>query len=187
MKNAFQNDSELLMRIKVHDNEAFEALYRKYWKNLFDFATIKTGDADAAEEIIQELFVTLWEKRETLQITNLQSYLFTSVRNRVIDHYKQKVFDELDTAEASTTPDYPLFLDELETALHAAVSELPDKTREIFLLNRFEGKTARQIAQELNLPERTVEYHITQALRTLKTQLRDFIVMLALSFGNSIF
>lgn len=175
------------MRLKVHDNEAFEALYRKYWKKLFDFATIKTGDADVAEEIIQELFVTLWEKRETLQIINLQSYLFTSVRNRVIDHYKQKIFDELDTVEASSVPDYSFFLEELEMALQAAVSGLPDKTRAIFLLNRFEGKTAREISQELNLPERTVEYHITQALRTLKTQLRDYIALFLLPIANGIF
>lgn len=171
------DDIQLLEQLRSHDSLAFESLYSKYWKRLYDFARIKTHDADVAEEIVQDLFVTVWEKRESLQITNLQSYLFAAVRNRVIDYYKEKIFSELDSIEQPSAPDYPMFLDELEAAMQNAVARLPEKTKKIFVLNRFENKTARQISTLLHLPERTVEYHITLALRSLKELLREYIIL----------
>lgn len=178
MQPPFPDDPQLLDRLGNDDPQAFEAIYRRYWKRLYDFAYTKTHDADAAQEVVQELFVTLWERRCSLQIKNLQSYLFTSVRNRVIDHFKDKAFDALDSVDPLSEPDYPLFLDELEQAMQQAVGQLPEKTRKIFVLNRFEGNSVRQISAQLHMPERTVEYHITQALRTLKTLLKDFIVLM---------
>lgn len=156
----------------------FEALYREYWQRLYDFALAKTHDENVAEEIVQDLFVTIWEKRKELRITNLQSYLFVSVRNRVITYYKQKIFADLDSASDTVAPDYPLFLDELEAALQGAMEQLPQKTRDIFLLSRFEGKSVHEISANLYIPERTVEYHITQALRQLKVLLRNSTAML---------
>ncbi len=188
MNTLINSDTELLNRLKNHDNEAFEILYRKYWKQLFDYLYVKTHDSNAAEEIVQDLFVTLWEKRETLQIILLQNYLFTSAKNRVIDYYKQKIFEQLDDVQApAVAPNYPLFLEELETALHEAVTLLPTKTQVIFKLNRLEGKSAKQISEELQLSERTVEYHITQAIRTLKIQLKDYLFALMVFFGNNTF
>ncbi|MCE7042827.1 RNA polymerase sigma-70 factor [Dyadobacter sp. CY312] len=164
------------------DKQEFEAIYRHYWRLLYDFAFVKTHDQHVAEEIVQDLFASLWEKRDSLHISNLRSYLFTAVRNRVIDYYKQKVFLDLDAVERSDETSYPIFLDELETALQNGITGLPDKTREIFLLNRMEGKTASQISACLHVPVRTVEYHITQALRSLKFQLKDFTLLLLLVF-----
>ena len=187
MNPLFQDDTELLNRLKNGDNVAFEVIYRRHWQHLYDFAFLKTHDTDVAEEIIQDLFVTIWEKRESLQIKNLRTYLFTSVRNRVIDHYKEKVFSELDTIEAPEAPEYSFFLEELEATMQNSIDRLPDKTKRIFLLNRFEGKTVRQISVDLNLPERTVEYHITQALRTLKILLKEFIALCLTIFSGSIF
>ncbi|WP_138476542.1 RNA polymerase sigma factor [Dyadobacter bucti] len=187
MKPLFQDDSELLTRLKSHDNVAFELIYRRYWQHLFDFAFLKTHDADVSEEIIQDLFVTVWEKRESLQVKNLRAYLFTAVRNRVIDHYKEKIFSELDTIEPPEAPEYSFFLEELEATMQNSIASLPDKTQRIFLLNRFEGKTVRQISADLNLPERTVEYHISQAVRVLKVLLKEFIALCLVAFSSSIF
>ena len=177
MQPLLLDDSQLLDQLRSHDNLAFESLYLKYWKRLYDFACRKTHDVHVAEEIVQDLFVTVWEKRESLQISNLQSYLFTAVRNRIIDYYKEKIFSELDTIEPPSAPDYPLFLNELEEAMQSAIATLPEKTKQIFLLNRFENKNARQISAQLHLPERTVEYHITQALRSLRILLREYIIL----------
>ena len=176
MQQLLFDDSQLLDQVRSHNSIAFESLYEKYWKRLYDFAKAKTSDTYVAEEIVQDLFVTLWEKRESLQVANLQSYLFTAVRNKVIDYYKEKIFSELENIEPASAPDYPIFLDELEAAMQVAVSRLPEKTREIFLLNRFGSKTARQISVQLHIPERTVEYHITQALRALRVLLKDYII-----------
>jgi RNA polymerase sigma-70 factor (family 1) len=156
------------------DKAGFEAIYREYWRRLFDFAMAKTQDRDVSEELVQSLFVEIWEKRNDLRISNVRSYLFVSVRNRVIDHYNEKLFADLELAadkEAAGTaaPDYPLFLDELEATFKDALGNLAGKTREIFVLNRLEGKSAKEISFQMSIPERTVEYHITQAIRQLKT------------------
>lgn len=169
MKSDFPYHSELVSTPLVITSKVFEELYSVYWRRLYDFALLKTQDKDVAEELIQDLFVTIWEKRGDLQITNLQSYLFVALRNRIITYYKQKVFADLDHAHDQVTPDYPLFIEELEAALQEAMELLPQKTHDIFLLNRFDGKSAQEISQELAIPQRTVEYHITQALRHLKT------------------
>jgi RNA polymerase sigma-70 factor (family 1) len=178
MQPLLPDDPQLLDRLGCDDAQAFEEIYRRYWKRLHDFAYTKTRDADTAGEIVQDLFVNIWEKRSSLQVKNLQSYLFTAVRNRVIDHFKDKAFAALDDLDSPSEPDYPIFLDELEQAMQQAVGQLPEKTRRIFVLNRFEGNTVRQISSQLGMPERTVEYHITQALRTLKMLLKEFIFLL---------
>ncbi len=169
------------------DEDAFEGIYRAYWLRLYDFALAKVRDADVAEEIVQDLFVNLWEKREQLNIGNLSGYLFVAVRNRVIDHYKQRLFFDLDTVGEAMAPDYPLFLDELEGQFQFAVDRLPEKTREIFMLNRLGGKSASEISMELGLPKRTVEYHITQALRQLRVLLRGVTTLLSLLSASIIF
>ncbi|MCF0072941.1 RNA polymerase sigma-70 factor [Dyadobacter sp. CY261] len=178
MQPLLPDDAQLLERLGNNDPQAFEDIYRRYWKRLHDFACTKTHDADTAGEIVQELFVTLWERRDSLHIKNLQTYLFTAVRNRVIDHFKEKAFTALDSVDSASEPEYPIFLDELEQAMEQAVGQLPEKTRRVFVLSRLEGNTVRQISSLLGMPERTVEYHITQALRKLKTLLKEFIFLM---------
>lgn len=177
MESELQHNPEPADYLVITHKKEFEEIYRLHWQRLYDFALIKTQDKDVAEEIVQDLFVTIWENRKELRIINLQSYLFTSVRNRIINHYNQKIFADLDTATDTVAPDYPLFLDELESALSEALGQLPPKTHNIFMMNRFEGKSAREIAQKLNIPQRTVEYHITQALRQLKILLKNSIAI----------
>ncbi|TDB62807.1 sigma-70 family RNA polymerase sigma factor [Arundinibacter roseus] len=159
-------------------------MYREYWHPLYIFALAKTHDKDIAEELIQDLFVQLWEKRNELNISHLRGYLFACARNRIIDYYKDSIFLELEKATDSIAPDYPLFLEELETQIQETLGSLSPKTREIFLLNRFEGQSAREIAIQLELPVRTVEYHITQGLRlfrlSFQSLLTSFLLLLSL-------
>lgn len=129
-----------------------------------------------AEEIVQELFVNLLEKRQEHTIRNLRSYLFISVKNRVIDHYRRTTFARLDSiTDLASTTTYPLFLEELEVAIEEAIAQLPEKGRLVFNLKRSENKTTREIAEQLDMPERTVEHHYTQATRTLKSLLSGFL------------
>lgn len=160
------------------DKEGFELVYRQYWRRLFDFALFKTHDRDASEEIVQDLFVTLWAKRKELQIVNLKSYLFVSMRNRIVDYYERKLCSDLEAAEDIPAPDYPLFLNELEEAVQMAVSELPAKTREIFFLSRLDGLSTREISDKLRMPERTINHHIALALRQLKVKILVSIVFM---------
>lgn len=160
--------------MKGLDDSSFEGIYRTYWQRLYDYARAKVHDPDIAEEIIQDLFVNLWEQREKLQIRNIENYLFKCVKNHVVDHYKQKLFSDINLIDQQISPDYPSFLDELEGLILQAADKLPIKTREIFMKNRLEGKSPTEVSNELKLPKRTVEYHITLALRQLKLELKDF-------------
>ena len=174
------------------DHAGFEAIYREYWRRLFDFALSKTHDRDVAEELVQSLFVEIWERRTELMISNVRSYLFVSMRNRVIDYYNEKQFANLElaadeVAADTVAPDYEMFLDELETTFKDAVGSLAGKTRDIFMLNRLEGKSAKEISVELSIPERTVEYHITQALRQLRTILHKGIALIITLISGIIF
>lgn len=178
---------EPALQVVIANKKDFEQIYRLYWRSLYEFALIKTRDKDVAEEIIQDLFVSIWEKRDELRIINLRNYLFTAVRNRIITFYRQTIFSDLDIATNQEAPDYPLFLEELEMSLNEALSKLPEKTHEIFLLNRFDGKSAAEIARHLHIPQRTVEYHITQALRQLKSLLKNTIAMILFFLNTIIF
>ncbi len=184
MHSDFFNSAKSALTPGNVDEKTFQAIYREYWLRLYDFALAKVHDADVAEEIVQDLFANLWEKRKSLIISNLSGYLFVAVRNRVMDHYKQRLFSDLEAGDHVTAPDYPLFLDELESELEQALGRLPDKTREIFMLSRLEGRSIDEISKKLNLPRRTVEYHITQALRQLKVFLRSLSTILSLLLAS---
>lgn len=178
----------MLSLISEQDNDAFARIFKKYWQELYDFAYIKTQDADVSEEIVQELFVNLWEKRQTLRVANLRSYLFVSVKNRVIDFYRRDIPAQLDAIPDLALPaEYPIFLEELEAAIEEALAQLPEKTQQIFRLKKFEDKTTREIAERLDMPERTVEYHYTQATRTLKSLLSGFLSLLVWLFSTGTF
>ncbi len=140
-----------------------------------------------AEEIVQELFIHFWEKRRELRIGSLRSYLFVSVKNRIIDHYRQTTHARLDSVAELASTDYPMFLEELEAAIQNAVAQLPEKTQQIFRLRKFEDQTTREISERLAIPERTVEYHYTKARRTLKVLLAGFFSLLLGYFSFSIF
>ncbi len=134
------------------------------------------------------LFVKLWEKRLTLRIANLRRYLFASVKNRVIDYYRRDSLTPLDAIPDLASPaEYPMFLEELEAAIEEALMQMPEKTQQIFRLKKFEDCTTREVSEQLDMPERTVEYHYTQATRTLKTLLSGFLSLLLWLFATSTF
>ncbi|MFN8352856.1 MAG: RNA polymerase sigma-70 factor [Spirosomataceae bacterium] len=171
------DDNDLVRLLFEDDSKAFETLYRRYWKRLYALAYSKTKNPEVAKEMIQDVFADMWERRHHIQITRLEHYLFSAVKYQTIAFYKEKIFsqiEDIDIEDSST--DYQIGLNDFQQSLQHAIQQLPDKTREIFVLNRLNGKSAKEVAQTLQIPERTVEYHITQALRTLRIQLRDYFV-----------
>jgi len=178
LENSVLTDNELIDLIRNDDSSAFEVLYRRYWQKLFVTALNKTQDDDLSKEIVQEIFVDLWERRASLQITNVPAYLQTATRFKVISAYKAELQTQIEFLEIPTnqsTSDQ-LDLEDFERALSAAVQLLPEKTRDIFVLNRLENRTVKEIAATLQIPERTIEYHITQSLRFLRLHLQDFFL-----------
>ncbi|RAK01991.1 RNA polymerase sigma-70 factor (ECF subfamily) [Larkinella arboricola] len=182
-------DTELLGLLRNDDEQAFRELYDRYWYKMYVTAHRKLRRKDVAEELAQELFVMLWQKRDSLRIINLPAFLGVSLKNLMIDYIRRNIQEEhyLDQlrqffpAETFSTTE-AVQLNELTDAIQNALAQLPEKTREVFILNRFEHLTIREIAQRLNLSEKTIEYHLARSTTFLRQNLRDFVTVWVLFF-----
>lgn len=181
---ADHNEQMLLEKLRQGDAEAFERIFRLHWQRLYAIAKAKVQSHDEAEEIIQHIFSSLWEKRETLLITNLTFYLNTAVRNHVINLVRSRIMQEkywtyyktFIPAHGNVTREAVEFED-LNEAVEDAVNRLPEKSRKVFKLSRIEGRSNAEIADLLHLSEKAIEYHLTQSLRKLRVHLKDFMVL----------
>ncbi|MDX1936825.1 MAG: RNA polymerase sigma-70 factor [Flavihumibacter sp.] len=176
-------DEILIKLLKADDEAAFKEIYNRYWKQLFNAAYYRLVSKEAAKEILQNLFLHIWEKRSSLTIGNLESYLHVAVKNRVINYiesvlvqkkYQQHIKETWSnqSIETEATVQY----NELYLAFQKAIQQLPPKTRDVFKMSRMEHLSVKEIAQQLNISEKAVEYHITSSLKTLRINLKDFMV-----------
>lgn len=183
MEYKILSDELLVKLLRVGEQDAFEEIYRRYWQKLLRSAQFKLRSKETIEEILQDLFISLWEKREKVLIENLEAYLNTSLRYLVINQIKKQILQEkfveysLKKNELTDDVDESVAFNELSIAIEKAIEQLPEKTQQIFRLNRLEYKSVKEIAVLLETPERTVEYHITQALKALRIHLREFIAL----------
>lgn len=182
MSYADFTDEILARLLRTSDEQAFREIYQRHWQRLYRLALRKTGNATTAEETVQEIFLTLWDKRETLLIQKLEAYLVSSAKYAVIQHLKTRLTNphpletaHEQTAEHRATED-GLMLSDLRAALETGLATLPPKTETVFRMSRFDQLTHTEIAAQLALSEKSVEYHITAALRLLRVTLRDFLV-----------
>ncbi len=187
MQKTVSTDLELLRQIAVSDEFALRMLYEKYWSRLYDYALSKLEFQDLAEDVVQDIFIDLWNRRENLMIERLESYLFRSTRNKIIDviraglirkHHEESSLFEYVPVGKNLDIEEEIAYKELHAAIHDGLALLPEKTREIFRLNRLDQLSTKEVSVLMDIPVRTVEYHITQALRTMKTYLRDFITII---------
>ena len=176
-------DTLLSERLRSGEQSAFQEIYHRYWYRLYQVARRKVRSEEDAEEIVQDIFVDLWERREQLLIQELNKFLFKAVKYQILSYLKAQLVRQAYQAskqrfhqDTDTQTEEQLALKDLNEALLAGIEQLPAKTQEIFRLNRLEGRSAKEIADILLIPERTIEYHITQALRIMRSHLKDFIV-----------
>ena len=167
MEYSVLSDAVLVTYYQAGDGAAFQAIYQRYWRPLFALTRRKVYSSENAEELIQDLFVDLWERRETVQIDELRKYLFCAVKYKILTHIKALLVRQLYESQKTTVlADFDcqteqwLAYSDLHQSLEKGMAHLPDKTRQIFRLNRLENQTVRQISASLRIPERTVEYHI---------------------------
>ena len=167
------------MAAVVQNREQFKALFDEYYNALCNFCYRYIQDRDTCEDMVQTVFVRLWENRNKLELTgSLRSYLFTATRNAALDHIRSQKrkeqylemnpVDEYDEQVTDDTAGRLLFRDRLQKA----INDLKPKTREIFMLHKMEGLTYREISEHLDIPKRTVEYNIYSALSQLKKKLQ---------------
>jgi len=178
----------LILRLKDGDKTAFEIIFRHYYPGLLIFVSQIILDKDEAEEIVQDFFVQLWEKCFTLKKgISLKSYFFTSVKNRSFNYLKKSKLKQQTVEQlkylAANNPLYnpDIFVEsELQQRIKSAISKLPPRCSEIFVMNRFRGFSNDEIAEKLNISKRTVETQITNALKVLRVELKNYAGMLIL-------
>jgi RNA polymerase sigma-70 factor (ECF subfamily) len=180
------SDTQILTAIGQGDERIFEQVFRKYYAGLCTYGRSILHDADEAEEIVQNVFVSIWEKREEIEITqSLKSYLYRAVHNHCLNRIKhQKVRDEhqqyaLYYQEVSyESVSQTVYKNELEQQLAKAIEKLPEQCRIIFKLSRFDELRYQEIADQLGLSVKTIENQIGKALKILRTELADYLPIL---------
>jgi RNA polymerase sigma-70 factor (ECF subfamily) len=176
------DDGELLRRIRAGDEGAYDAAFRAWYPVLVRVAAAVLRDTDAAEEVAQDVMVQLWQRRHLLDAdTPLKAYLLRAVRNRALNHLRHlKVRRDAEpevelTYNTPLTADMPSGAHELSVAAKLAVSQLPPRCREIFELSRTDGLKYSEIAEALDISQKTVEAQMGKALRILRERLADWL------------
>ena len=179
--------------MKTLNKAAFEELFRSYFTALCSFAQKYVNDSDEAKDIVHNVFINLWNKRSEINLdTSLKSYLFQGVHNRSLNFIRDnKKLVQFDTPQNKAelgkyleSGDH-LESSEAENRINQALDDLPDKCREIFLMNRFDGLKYREIAEKLDISIKTVETQMSRALKTLRERLSDMItILIVLMFNN---
>jgi RNA polymerase sigma-70 factor (family 1) len=178
------NDKELTSLLQAGDEHAFTEIYNRYWSKLFAIAANKIRELGEAEEIVQDIFVSLWKRRAELSVIDtLSSYLAVSVKYQVIKvldkRNNQKKYSDYSQHTANITDDSTqqwLEFEELRSRLAAFVADLPEKCRLVYQLSRESGYSQKKIAVELSISEKTVEAHLGKAIKTLRARLSQFLL-----------
>lgn len=183
-----ESENALVEKLKNNSKSAFSAIFLTYYQDLVRFAFRFTKNLETSEEIVQDVFIKIWEERATLEIHHsLKSFLLKSVQNLSIDRLRhQNIVNKyaslvLDNPVLSdnATENY-LLRDELELNYIRAMEKIPAEYADVYRLSRVEGKNYHEIAQKLGVSVRTVEVRIGKALNLLREELKDFLITIAL-------
>ena len=179
------NENELkvlIEKMKAGDRESFNQIFRRYYTPLTRFCVRFVADGDQSAEIVQDLFVKLWTNREKLTFnTSFESYMLRSVRNSAITYINkerahaethERIYaDESDANDPSET----LQSNNLEASYRKVLANMPEKRREVFLASRFDGLKYAEIAEKMGLSQKTVEAHMSAAIKQLKEGLKAYL------------
>lgn len=180
-----------MIKDSVTEQLSFSEIYHIYFPKLVRFSREYVISIEDAENIVQDIFLYLWEHRDILNsLTNLNAFLFTLTKNRCIDFYRHKVLLDKKKASLDSLQDRELKLKiealmqfdeniftekEIEELLTKAIEHLPEKCRQVFILSRMNGLKYEEIATQLDISVHTVQNHIVTAIRKLKVELKDYL------------
>lgn len=175
-------DHELLDAIRHDDETAFAELFKRYGKVVYKMAYSRIRSQETAEEIVQNLFISFWERRRTQLIHNISSYFYTAVKRKVLnliesqlvrkrywDYYRNFTPQEENLTERTVE------FNELLEAIIKSMEHLPEKSKKVFKLSHMEGRSIAEIANSLNLSKKAIQYHLRCSLKELRLHLKDFI------------
>ncbi len=174
------------------DRKQFEQIFNEYFSQLINFSKFYVKDTDSAKEIVQNVFINLWQKKESIDSNkSIKSYLFTSVKNRSLNYirdnkkYKSEYLDiEIEKHNTFFEVDI-LTSNELQEKISKSINSLPEKCRIVFEMSRFEELKYQEIADKLQISIKTVENQMSKALKVLRADLKEYLPILIL-FGITI-
>ncbi|WP_442588786.1 RNA polymerase sigma factor [Pedobacter sp. AW31-3R] len=179
--------SSLLASLKKGDHLAMEYLYQKYWEDVLDNAYKRLRDEEIAQDITQEIFISVWENRERLNIEgSIEAYFKGAVKYKVINYFKSAMVREkhkedialLTSNQSSSSAENMLMLKDLHKQFDDALEELPEKMRVIISMSRKQEKSIQEIAEELNLSAQTVKNQISSALKLIREKLAYTLILI---------
>lgn len=174
----------------VYTQSSFEKIYKLYYPKMFAFAKNYIQANEDAENVVQDVFVVLWEKKDELELScTLTTYLFTLVKNRCLNYLRHKLIEEEFNTQMKEELGFKLYAlesleysypseKELQAVIQRALDALPERCREVFIKSRIEGLKYKEISEELGISVNTVENHIVIALKKLRVALKDYLPLL---------
>lgn len=186
---------ELFNKVAKNDVQAYEKLFKEYYKFLCSYAYGITNEKHASEEIVENFFLEIWDNRQKIKIsTSVRSYFVSSIHNRCINYIQREkprflsfcdisklIDDEGSAGDKLIAPEIPsLLINELESVLAKAIDNLPHGCRDVFLLSRYKNLNYEEISIKLNISVNTVKTQIKIALRKLRENLQDYLTVILL-------
>ncbi|HEU5146905.1 MAG TPA: sigma-70 family RNA polymerase sigma factor [Chryseosolibacter sp.] len=173
--NKSLTDEQLVTLLQQGSAEAFEEIYHRHWLSVYRRFYKKLQSKTLAEEYTQELFTSLWSRRKELAINNcLVHYLNGAIRKMVINNIRVEIREKLLLQRAQEEPvESPVYNEDDLSNLQTALNNLPGKTGDIIKLSKLQGRAVKDIAQQHNISNKAVEYHITKALKMLRAYIKD--------------
>lgn len=172
---------KIVYDLKRDNEKSLEVLFDYYYPRLYNFSKTFLKIEDGIDDLLQEVFIKIWKNRKNINTTsNFNSFVFTITRNLLLNELRsrlnnKKMKDEI--GKLSIAPEYDDFekieYDELKQQVESIVEQLPERQKEVFILSRTEGLSHNEIAEKLDITTKTVEYHISLALKTLKNRFKE--------------
>ncbi len=193
-KHVYETDKDginlIFRNIQKGDKTAFEVLFKRFYPRLYDFAFKVVRNKEISEDIIQDIFIKLWERKEKIKPVNIEGFIFKILKNqcitylrsiRILENAKVSLhnlshIEELYRIDFLRDEPYILIEKELQIEINRIIKNLPDRCKEVFILSRLDGLKNREIAQKLGINIKNVERHITKALIHFKTHFREKVL-----------
>ena len=184
------NTEEIIRRLKRDDKSAMDELFQYYYPRLYHFSRSILKIENEIDDILQDVFVKIWLNRHKISnAETFNSYIFTITKNEVLNFLRSKMRDQNFKDELllrSVAEEYQsqnlVEFNEIKAGIDKIVEGLPEKRRQVFILSRTEGLSNKEIAQQMNISEKTVEDHITHAIKHLKSAMKNMGIVSILYF-----
>lgn len=181
--------SELMNKIKDSDEIAFQTLFDRLWERMYVLSYSILKDKIVSKDIVQEVWISIWDRREVINNENIEAYILKATRFRVYKELRDaklihfsKGFQESLTTSDGEGPLEQMYLKDTDSAIAKSIENLPKKCKEVFVLSRYSGLENSEISKKLGISKRTVETHISNAIRRVKSDLVFSFICIVSSF-----